>query len=200
VNPPAIPVTPSYEFVTLSTNLPFNQMSKTMADNVLPLNSGEQKFGGHPFSIGTGLVQLRGGSANNNSFPPEISPLPVNQKFDWLHVLHSAQGPGRIGEPDHTQIGYYQLNYTTGEQEKLPIRIGEHLRDWWKWKEEPDVTDGTIAWTGTNTPAKRYNVTLRLYVASYHNPHPDREVQSIQFVTTRSKSAPFCVAMTLEKE
>jgi len=40
--------------------------------------------------------------------------------------------------------------------------------------------------------------TLRLYLTSYENPHPDKEVVSVDYVSAMAMAAPFLVAMTIE--
>ena len=55
-------------------------------------------------------------------------------------------------------------------------------------------------WTGGNPAAKQYNVELRLYLAVWKNPHPDKKVIDIDYVSTNTTAAaPFCVAMTAEE-
>jgi hypothetical protein len=54
-------------------------------------------------------------------------------------------------------------------------------------------------WEGENPAVKQSDLTLRLDLTMWKNPHPDKKVVSIDYVSTNtSGAAPFCVAMTTE--
>ena len=53
-------------------------------------------------------------------------------------------------------------------------------------------------WEGTNPSVGRYNWTLRLYCTMWKNPHPDKKVVSVDYISANTDAAPFCVAMTVE--
>jgi hypothetical protein len=105
-------------------------------------------------------------------------------------------------QPDNTAVGKYVLHYADGAREELAIVVGRHVRHWWAEANEPDpyaaLPEGTVAWTGSNPSAKDAKATLRLYLTSYENPHPEKEVASVEFVSAMTTAAPFLVAMTVE--
>jgi len=51
---------------------------------------------------------------------------------------------------------------------------------------------------GHNGAARRHDITIRLYLMAWHNPHPDKTVTHIDFSSTNTTAAaPFCIAMTV---
>jgi hypothetical protein len=60
------------------------------------------------------------------------------------------------------------------------------------------VTRGVLAWQGTNDFLKQDEMKIRLYVTSWDNPHPTKLISGIDYHSTDTLCAPFCVAMTGE--
>lgn len=56
----------------------------------------------------------------------------------------------------------------------------------------------TLDWTGSNPSTRDAEATLRVYLTSCENPHPEKEVISVDFVSAMTTAAPFLVAMTVE--
>ena len=58
-----------------------------------------------------------------------------------------------------------------------------------------------IVWTGSNEAASRHGVGIRLFMKTWTNPEPDREIQSLEMATGdqspgQGTPAPFLVAVT----
>jgi hypothetical protein len=60
-------------------------------------------------------------------------------------------------------------------------------------------TQGSVTCKGSNQAAKAAAGSVRLFVMTWKNPHPEEKVASIDLVSTLTEAAPFVVAMTLEK-
>jgi hypothetical protein len=76
----------------------------------------------------------------------------------------------------------------------------EDVRDWWEFDEGKPVTRGRVVWTGHNLAADKFQVTIRLYLGVWENPHPEKMVKAIDYISsTDTKCRPFCVAMTVEE-
>ena len=77
------------------------------------------------------------------------------------------------------------------------------MRNWWKRSSEQNsgTSRGKVVWTSTNPTIEdeKNGATLRLYLSTYENPHPDLQVTSIDFVSKMTQAAPFLVAMTVEE-
>lgn len=161
------------------------------------LPSGVQKIGGEEFDV-RGLIQLSGTSAElaGAAFPDAATGIKVGMKCKRLHVLHAA---GWRAE-DGTVIGKYVLHYADGQTAALNIVYGADLRDWWLGSDQTkEVKSATVAWTGSSPATEAAGSSIRLFKRAYDNPKPDLAIQSLDFVSTRSESAPFLVALTVEE-
>ena len=165
-------------------------------NNLAELPQGDQVLAGVKFAIGKGLIQL------GNKYLPEklrngkVETISVAKTFTRLYILHGTQwGTADDGTP----IGEYRLHYQDGTVAAIPVILGEDVRDWWNQDPSKAVTRGIVAWEGQNAATRKENSRLRLYLAVWDNPHPEKKVVSIDFQRDgQSDAAPFCVAMTVE--
>jgi len=180
------------------------------------LPAGTIQLGGVTFDV-RGVVFLRRPDISGppyrllwEQFPMQVEGIRVGQRVRRLHVLHSIVDRLYAGyamshieqQPDNALVGKYILCYADGAREELPIVVGRHVRDWWAREGEENpyaaLSEGTVVWTGSNPSAKDAQATLRLYLTSYENPHPEKEVVSVDYVSAMTSAAPFLVAMTIE--
>jgi hypothetical protein len=169
-------------------------------NNLNPLPRGKQKFGGVPFLIGEGFIQL--GSTMVKNKPAKVEGIMVGRTFGRLHILHATGWQA----PDGTVIGSYTIHYADKTKETIPIVYGQDVRNWWNRQDPKEPSRGKLVWQGQNEAVKSLSnpkpVMIRLFLTTWHNPHPRRKVVSIDFAASREKiqAAPFCVAITLESE
>jgi len=162
--------------------------------NLKELPRGEQTFGGVRFRIADLCIQLAGTKRPDN--PQEVKAIPVNKMSTELYVFHGTE----FGfDADGTVIGHYQMNYEDNTTATLPIVLGEDVRDWYNHDGGKPVTQGKVVWEGTNADLRTHDKLLRLYLTVWENPHPDKQIVSIDYVSTNTNAAPFCVAMTIEE-
>jgi hypothetical protein len=162
-------------------------------NNLAGLPPGEQLLGGVKFNIGEGLILLKG---NGIDRPERVEGIRVGETFSRLHILHATHWSA--GKKDAV-VGFYTLNYDDQSWETLPIVYGQNVSNWW-YMECEGPPPAVVAWKGENEDATRTNrARLHLYLTSWKNPHPARRVVSIDFTSTNSTAAPFCVAMTTEE-
>ncbi len=167
-------------------------------DNQLAgLTPGIQNLGGIDFDI-RGIVQVAGKAGWSTNFPSEVKGIPVHQKCARIHFLHAAAW----GKPqdEGKQIGSYVIHYAANNMRlDVPIIYGQAVRDWHEWSGEmPGPKELTVAWKGQNGVSKRANAAIRLFRTTWNNLVPDVEIQSIDFVSSLTNSAPFLVAITVE--
>jgi len=176
----------------------FTEGTPGIRDNSLEeFPQGEQTFGNVRFKIGDAYIQL--GSRKVRGYPMKVKSIPVNRGVAKLYILQSTQfGKKRWGVPDGTVIGRCQVHYADKTAATIAVVLGEDVRDWWAGDEKP-TSRGKIVWTGSNAFARRKNTTLRLYLSVWENPQPDVKVISIDYVSTDTNAAPFCVGMTVEE-
>jgi eukaryotic-like serine/threonine-protein kinase len=160
-----------------------------------------------------------------HDFPERVDGVAIGRRFRKLHVLHAAStysgfdafdptsmkgavGSGAFDPPSMegaggkpSVIAAYVLRFADGTQHEQEVVYGRDLRDWW-WGGRGDPADAaeraTVAWTGTNPVAEKYEAKLRLFLSTFENPRPEVEVASIDFVSKLTLAAPFLVAMTVE--
>jgi RNA polymerase sigma factor (sigma-70 family) len=163
-------------------------------NNLADLPTGMQTFADVKFSIGRGVIQL--GSQKVKDKPEKVEGIKVGQKFDKLHILHAT---GYYLDQE-VRIGEYVIHYADKSKETIEIVYGKDVIDWYFYPDAKEPTRGKKAWEGQNEPAKEYKAVLRLYVTTWENPHPGKEVVSIDYISTLTDAAPFCVAMTVERK
>jgi hypothetical protein len=157
---------------------------------------GVQRLGTVDFDV-RGVIQLGSTrlAGEGGDLPKEVKDVRVGQKCRHIHFLHGTQW--RVA--DGTRIGSYMLHYAGGTRAELPIVYGQQVRDWWtSGTEESDAKFARVAWKGSNPAAERQKMSLRVFESACPNPHPDQLVQSVDFVSAMTDSAPFLIAITLE--
>jgi len=153
------------------------------------------------FKIADDLIQLgRKDPPLKEPRPDQVDGIKVGKAFGSLHILHGTVGGGvEVTQfvPEDTKIAEYKVHYADGATEAIPVVYGKDLRDWYDHDNSKEVTRGKLAWqVGDNR--------LRLYLTTWTNPQPARQVVSIDYVkvggAAAAAAAPFCVAITLEEK
>jgi hypothetical protein len=195
---------PTFIFVDLQAQA--NQklsddLHNTEGNNLAKVPQGEQKLGETRFKIGEKMIHVRG-EAGAPDAPTKVEGIPVKAKFDRLHILHSTGYGEGMETPfeDGTEIGAYVVRYDDKSTERIPIVYGEDLRDWWDWPNRPDTKRAKVAWTGANTASENSQRQIRLFEVIWNNPHPEKEVATIDMESKETVCDPFLVALTLEKK
>jgi hypothetical protein len=138
-----------------------------------------------------GLVRLTNASSAGQPqrFPRQAEGIPVHQLCHRLHFLHAAD----TSDAEGAQIGSYVVRGADGARLEIPILYG---RDVLAWNVDPPHTHSppVVAWKGRNC----LQVPVRLFLTSWENPRPDVRVETIDFLSSNAKAAPFLVAITAE--
>jgi hypothetical protein len=159
-------------------------------NNLAALAAGKQELLGIAFQVGDGVPHL--GSTLLKDLPDKIE-IKIGKKFHTLNVLHAAANA--VDEGDVT-IATYTFHYDDGKSHTIAIVNGKDIGSFWKRPSALEPTAAREAWEGTNDCVKKRGAKIRLFVSSWENPRPGRTVLSIDFVSAKTKAAPFCVAMT----
>jgi hypothetical protein len=159
------------------------------------LAKGEQTLAGVKFSIGNSLLQL--GCEKLKDKPLRISGIRVQNTCDKLHMLQ-AVGYGDMDD-EGTVVGLYVVHYADDSKESIEIVLGQDTMSWWYADGDKEPTRAKLAWEGENEPSRVAKAKLRLFAATWNNPHPEKKITFIDFVSVEdSPCAPFCVALSLE--
>jgi hypothetical protein len=171
-------------------------------NDLAELPVGERIYGKRIFNVENGLIHL--GGSNINKWPTTVEGIKVDRKLNKLHLLHGTLfgGEGQQGDTnfmaDGTLIGEYRVHYGDKTTAVIPIVYGHDVRDWHNRDGTKAVKSGAIAWEGSSPFAREYKTTLRVYVSSWENPHPQTLVTRIDFCSANTICSPFCVAMSGE--
>jgi hypothetical protein len=165
-----------------------------MGNNSLDiLPPGLLQLGGTLFDV-RGIVQLAGHDLQrtaHGAYPPRVMGIPVSQTCSQLHFLHATGWRTRDG----TLIGNYIVHYSDGKEQTIPIVYGEDVRDWSAGGDSStELKRGTIVWSATN----KAPLPVRLFKTTWANPNPEKEITTIDYLSTTSESAPFLIAITAE--
>lgn len=193
---------PKWQFVDIQPygNQKLNEdFHEFKGNNLQSLPQGEQELQGSRFKIGEKMIELR--AEMNPERPEKVTGIKVNAKFDRLHILQAcAYGEGQEEETDGNEVGAYIVHYADGSDVAIRIGYGEDVRDWWDWLGKNTLKRAKVAWTGTNDVSTQNDRTIRLFSEAWENPHPEKEVSTIDFVSNVGKCAPFVVALSLESK
>jgi len=161
------------------------------------LPRGVRECDGQYFRVGEDMVHLAGTMTPN--LPGEVKAIRVHGRGQKLHFLHAVQQSVAAG----TEVGAYVVHYADGSTERIPIVYGRDLVNWWLWNRgfQEVPTDARVAWMGTNDLAERNKgLQVRLFARTWINPHPEREIASLDVISAGTRCDPFLVAATLEKD
>jgi hypothetical protein len=172
------------------------------------LGPGLHLLAGISFDV-RGIIQLRRCAPDCEQFP-DHAVIRAGWAFRRLHALHGTRWGAREGQP----VAALLLHYADGAQAELPIVYGEHVRQEDALAEvKSECSQAVVAWTNsppdkpvvvgqgvTETPALQipWAWQTRLYRVTFANPHPERVVREIEYVSTVTSAAPFLVGLTAE--
>ena len=180
-------------------NLDIETFGANAGSGLAEIPRGWTSLGGVKFQVGARVIQLAGdqprGGPEARGRPAKVEGIAVDRKIVRLYVLHSGQWGGVGGTP----VGEYRLHYEDGSSTAFPIIYGEDLCDWYTRGSQFPATRARVVWTGNNLNAGNARSTLRLCLSGWENPHPDKKVTSLDYVSTSTRCAPFCVAITVEE-
>jgi hypothetical protein len=160
------------------------------------LPKGVQAFAHAAFDV-RGLIQLAGKKAlaeTGIDFPQAVKGIGIHYKARRLHFL---QGAAWSADAD-AKMGEYVLHYANGQTRSIPIVYQRNTKDWWVKPGDSVLTDADIAWAGENEASHKLGYQIQLYRYTVNSPLPDQEIETIDFVSTMTDSAPFLIALTAE--
>ena len=174
------------------------QSTRTLTETFGEIKPGVSKFGGIQFDV-RGIVALAGKetelSAGLYELNQDVYGIAIGRKASAINLLHGAGWGG--SEPHGTCIGEVVVNYEDGETEIVKIRAGVHVRDWFLPRYyNRQVSDGKLAWVHPSSQVSGRDIGL--YTMSWENPRPESKIETIDFRSTMTASAPFLLGVTLD--
>jgi hypothetical protein len=176
------------------------EKNHTLAD----LPPGLNTYGGVPFDV-EGIVQLNGPSieVGTKQWPSEVKGITIGHPFKKLHLLHGAFNI--VAPGSHITFAKLIFHYADGSQEELNLNGGTHTLRCVDASIPQELSmvpspQTELAWLGTNPYLKQNNPSacLHLYRTTLDNPKPDKQVTTIDYVSTMFNPGPFMVGLTIE--
>jgi len=180
----------SYYTESLDDNI-HHKPGNTLSD----LPKGLQNFGGIDFDI-RGVIQLAGHRSEEITtlvYPPKITGIAVDMKGKSVHFLHASAWNIDF-EP--MEIGSYQINYDDGESEQIKITYRMNIWDWWSSKNDLLLNP---VWKGKNNRTTAIDQHIRLFLLTWNNPHPEKEIISIDLITNSKGPGPMIIAISISQ-
>ena len=181
------------------TENPFETFRKLRALNetFTTMPRGVATVGGVRFDL-RGIVALQGKQTQLRPMRANLTEraegIQVGQAAKTLQFLH---GTGWGHAPHGTVIGKIVVHYQDGETAEIPIRTGVHVRDWFlNAQDRRQVSDGKLVWVHSSPELSHRDIGV--YLMTWENPRPDQVIQSLDYVSTMTDSAPFLLGVTLE--
>ncbi len=137
-----------------------------------------------------GIVQLTDGSWE--AYPERVDGIAVGATANKIHFLHSTI-VGRAAEG--AEVAQYVIHYDNGDRITMPVIFGDDVADW-HLAQVPSSFGffEKIVWRGWLPNGREIGLPIK----TWDNPHPDREIRSIDFVSTLRDARPFLLGITLE--
>jgi RNA polymerase sigma factor (sigma-70 family) len=162
------------------------------------LPRGRQVFAKTVFDV-RGVVQLQGQEWRRRGygFPERVEGIAVGSPCRKIHILHANSA---FADPAGTTVASLRLHYEDGGQAQIDIKQGDHILDWWRWKDlQPSTPSSVLAWTGYNPAASAARKKIQLFKTTFPNPFPEKRLTTIDYISAMAGSAPFMIALTVER-
>ncbi len=176
------------------------------------LPTGTQVYGGIEFWL-QGAIHLQGLATRDDQhqkFRTNIT-VPLDEtNFADGKISVSERGKNiasiyflggtRFSTPAGEKFADVLWHYADGTASRSGIQYNIHLRDWWRSPyEDParlpnELTK--VAWQGPHPTRK--TGSIRLYRVALINPHPEKIIRSLEFVSAMARPSLFVVALTLD--
>jgi beta-galactosidase len=152
--------------------------------------TGNQNFGGVPFTIGTApkscIVLSSYSRPKPETLPAEVT-IPVGYPVEGFYFLHASAYGG-------TYVALYQVQYADGTRVDVPVIYDINIHDWTNpgpFMRET-ATSSMVAWTGSCPMFASIGVYRMLWV----NPKPAVPVKAVRFANPAMKAVPMLLGLT----
>ena len=92
-------------------------------------------------------------------------------------------------EKGRVKIGAYYVRYTDGTVEEIPLIYGVNITS---WIDQRSLNGATKIWDGRTKSGQK----VSLWRAQWENPHPEKEIKSIEIVSTNTTAGPTLIAIS----
>lgn len=190
-HPALVPLDLTSNYTTPASYLP--QITRFPGWKTVPV--GAQTFHNIPLQIG-GMFCLWGeGNATKFklNFPEQATNIQVMRPFESLYVYHGAF----FRSPAGTPVCRIVFRYADGSSATNQLRYGMDILDWMTEQplEAPTSPRSRIAWVGGSSSTNSVR-PLRFCLTEITNPQPALAVETIDFYSSKSRTAACIMALT----
>jgi len=121
---------------------------------------------------------------SDQSYPDRVE-VAVNRKAGSLLFVHTSAWT----EKGRVKIGAYNVRYTDGTAEEIPLVYGVNITS---WIDQRSTNGATKIWDGRTKSGQK----ISLWRAQWDNPHPEKEIKSIEMVSTNTTAGPLLIAIS----
>ena len=163
------------------------------------LPRGIHKLGETYFRIGEKMVHVQG--RMRPDLPQSVKGIKVQARGDRLHFLHATQCGADVGG---NLIGAYVVHYADGTSERIPIVYGRNLVELVELRgsrarSRPGPRSPGPART-TRTEHRTRASMSACSTMTWTNPHPEKEIATLDVLSAGKECDPFLVAVTVERD
>ena len=174
----------------------YHDVYKKPGDSAYKGYFGREIVDGLPFDVkGQCILYGKSNADRHIVLTNEILGIKIGRKFDELHLLHCAHWREYYGCP----VAIIRLHYADGTSSDFEIRFNFQVNDWTRlFTEEREILDDPdtkIVWRGEGV----LKGTGRLLKSMLRNPFPDKRVDTMDLISTRSRGSYVLVAATVAK-
>lgn len=170
----------------------YDQAEQTPFDlrGIIRLNSG-LFANGKTANEGPALSSL------GRKYPSEVTGIPIESKAEKIYFLMGSVFSTNMKKGSTAAI--FRINYDDGTTLDFPIIAKEDLFDWWTPHRSPGLMEKelkpeNIGWIGFNYEGNGRGLVKPIWV----NPHPEKSIATIDFISGLIRCAPFVVGITIE--
>lgn len=144
--------------------------------NLSMLKTGSRMISNKPFHIldGTGNTCLILGGKSRPKLLIVTKKIKVEAKLQNISFLQTAMF---VKAKKGKEMGRYIINYDDGSQSVFALIRGKNIDDWFL----PVITSGMAMAEKVYSPS---GIEYALFVATWHNPYPDKKIATIDFEST----------------
>jgi len=156
--------------------------------------SGRKVIDGLPFDV-AGQITLYGReeAERDKMHPHGVTGIPINRKFDELHLIHIVEWREYHGCP----VATLRLHYADGTSADIAIKYGVHVIDWCRLASEDAETladpHTKIIWRGPGGTLG----PVRLFKSEISNPFPRKTATTLDVLSTDSGCTYDLIAATV---
>jgi len=129
-------------------------------------------------------AMLAGTYTDPIAFPTEVT-LTVGRTADHLVFVHTTAWP----VPKGTEVGSYRVCYADESVETISLLYGDNIR---AWDDQTASQSESLVWSGTTLGG----VPISIGSFRWKNPHPKRQIERLEFISTGTEASPVLLALT----